>query len=301
MARLTIGVDIGGTKLRAGLVEGRKKICKTVEFASQASQGKEAILTAVERGIRGLWDERVSAIGVGIAGITDHAKGTFIAGPNFSESFRDVPMARLLQTKFRRPVALDNDVHCFTLAEATLGVGKGKRVVVGMTLGTGVGGGVAINGKILRGKNNAVGEFGHMVVSMGDETCSCGRRGHLEAYASGKAMQKLYTDRTGRTIEAIEVEKLADQGDVVATEVVTLMGQNLAAGFANIIHVLNPDVIVVGGGLVRMSILLRSATTVVKEMLVLSKLAETPIIKSSLGGEAGILGASLLTEREKKA
>ena len=210
MARLTIGVDIGGTKLRAGLVEGRKKIRKTVEFASQASQGKEAILAAVERGIRELWDERVSAIGVGIAGITDHTKGTFVAGPNFSESFRNVPMARLLRTKFRRPVAIDNDVHCFTLAEATLGAGKGKRVVVGMTLGTGVGGGIAENGKILRGRDNAAGEFGHMVVSMGNETCSCGRRGHLEAYASGKAMQKLYADRTGKILEAIEVEALKE-------------------------------------------------------------------------------------------
>jgi glucokinase len=288
---MTIGVDIGGTKIRAGRVTRGIEVATASELPTEARSSKKTIIANIIRAIEDVWSDEVRGIGIGIAGLTDPEKGMFVSGPNFGAAFRNIALKTVLQARFKKPVALDNDAHCFTLAEANHGVGKGKKTVIGMTLGTGVGGGIAVDGAILRGKQNGAGELGHMHIG-GDVRCSCGQTGHLETYASGTAMQRRYKIRTGTDLDAKTIEKKAVEGDPAAKEVIEEMAHGLANGFASIIHVLNPDVIVIGGGLSRMTSLIKPAASLAKTLLAFPHLKHTTIVRSTLRGDAPVIGAA---------
>src|SRR5688572_3865616 len=246
--RLIIGVDAGGTKIRAGAVTKRGKILTSTKILTETARGRSIVLKNIVNSVRQVWSKDVKAIGVGIAGIVDHKKGIYRQGPNFPTAFKNVPVAALLRKAFKVPVTVDNDVHCFTLAEAKFGAAKRFSSVVGLTLGTGVGGGIVIDGKLYRGRNNAAGEFGHATIGFGQNAvCGCGRRGHLEAFASGSAMRKLYKTASGVTMEPLEIELAAKAGNAKAKKVVAVMADAFAEGLAGIIHSFNPDIIVVGG------------------------------------------------------
>lgn len=295
-----IGVDVGGTKIRAGLVCGGK-VVTSIRIETQAKKGKAVVLKNIFDAIGKVMVPEAKAIGLGMAGVVNHGKGVYLQGPNFPKSFRNIPISSMVEKKFGLPVKVDNDVHCFTLAEAKLGAGKGRENVVGITFGTGIGGGIVIDGKLYRGRNNAAGEIGHTVIAYGsDVVCGCGRNAHFEAYASGSAMSRLYRRTAGKEMDALAVERAAIAGDTKAKEVLDVMADALAVGLANVIHTFNPDIVVIGGGLSAVKVLWKPVLGKLKGMLVYPQLAGTPIIRSTLGGDANVIGATLLFGEKPK-
>lgn len=299
MARpLRIGVDIGGTKIKAGLVDASGRILRSVKEPSQTAKGKAAMLRTLEKVVAGLWtpDVRgIRGIGVGLAGIVDHERGIYLQGPNFPASFRNIPVAALLQRKFRVPTRVDNDVHCFTLGEAKFGLGKGFSQVIGLTLGTGIGGGMVLNGKLYRGKNNAAGEFGHMTIAFDSKVlCSCGQAGHFEAFASGSGLRRSYKASTGKDLDAMGIERAANAGDAAAKRILAAMADALAAGLANIVHALDPDIIVVGGGLSAADNIWKPMLAALRRAIIFPELRKTPVVRSKGRDDANVLGAAFL-------
>lgn len=298
MPHTIVAIDAGGTKISSALVSPKGKILKKNKIPTEAGKGKEVVMANLVKSIESVIQKDTKAIGIGMAGLIDAKKGMFWVGPNFPKDFKNVPLAATLKKRFKKPVSLDNDVHCFTLAEAKFGAAKRKSLVVGVTLGTGIGGGIVIDGKLFRGRDNAAGEIGHTTLALGSKAlCGCGKFGHFEAYASGSAMSRLYKDITGKTVEPLTVEELAKKGDVEAKKVFDTMSTGLADGLANIVHLLNPDMIVVGGGLAHVDILWKPAITKLSESIIFPELRNTPVVRSVLGGDANLLGAALITQK----
>jgi len=294
--KYTIGVDVGGTKIVAGLVSDGKIIRKE-RFATKSSEksGKKEIITNLKNAIDSVWDERVESIGLGLAGTTDPKKVFFYRGANYPKSFRNIYLKPELK-KFGVPIKIDNDVHCFTLGEALYGGGKGQPVVFGMTLGTGLGGSLVINGQVFRGRDNAAGEIGHTTIAMTDSKAICGMglTGHLEAYASGTGISRMVAERYNTPFSPEELERRDKAGEKKAHEIVEVAGHAFAVGCANVVLTLNPDVIVVGGGLARMQALWKVLRREFKGLIPYPQLRSTPVIKSKLSHDANILGAANL-------
>lgn len=292
----TIGVDIGGSKIEAGLVKGGKIIKKTrLATVSKGRQGAVGIMANTRDAIREVWDPKVKGIGIGMAGTTDPKRGFFFRGANFPRSFRDINIEQRLKG-FKVPIKIDNDVHCFTLGEALYGVAKGKKYVFGMTLGTGLGGGLIIDGQVYRGRDNAAGEIGHTTIAMNTSKAICGFGlvGHLEAFASGTGMSRMIAERYKKTFPTEELSARAKAGDKKAQEIIDIAGHAFAIGCANIVQTLNPDVIVVGGGLARMQGLWKVLRREFKGLIPYPQLRSTSVVRSELGHDANILGGVAL-------
>jgi glucokinase len=296
----TIGVDIGASKIVAGLVRNGK-IYKKIYFptVSTGRKGAAGILANITDAIHEVWHDDVKNIGLGLAGTTDPAKGFFYKGANYPKSFRNIEITKKLKD-FKVPISIDNDVHCFTLGESLFGQAKGLRNVFGITLGTGVGGALIIDGQIYRGRNNAAGEIGHTTISMKNTRAECGMGyfGHLEAFASGTGMARMIAERYSTPFPTEELSARAAGGDKKATEIIEIAGYAFAVGCANVVQTLNPDVIVVGGGLSRVQGLWKVLRREYKGLIPYPQLRSTPVVKSRLGHDANILGAAYLPGKE---
>jgi len=295
--KLLVGIDIGGTKIQAGLLTSDGKILKKFRLPTEAKRGRETILANIEKSVSEIWSPDVKSIGAGMAGLVDNRQGIFVSGPNFSSSFKNVRLAAWLKRRFGVPAIIDNDAHCFTLGEALFGAGRKLKNVIGITLGTGIGGGIVIDGRLYRGRDNAAGEVGHMTVSGEDRArCGCGRPGHFEALGAGPAQTALFRLLTGRTALPTEIEELAIKDVKKAKKVIEATAMWLGHGLANIVHVLNPDMMIIGGGLSRNRLLWPTMRRTLKQDLIFPLLRSTPVVRSFLGDDANILGAALLTE-----
>ena len=290
----TIGLDLGGTKINAGLIKNRRVIIKSQKIPTPARRGRRAILNTVIDSIKEVkGKQKIKAIGMSVAGQVND-KGVLTQAPNFPRSFQNIPLQKIIQREFSVPTFIDNDANCFTLAEAILGEAKKHSHVVGLTLGTGIGGGIVINKKIYHGATNTI-EIGHMIIRPENKTrCGCGQTGHLESLTSGLAMVKLYNKLTGKTGNTFIIVEEAGQGKKLAKKVIQEMAENLGIGLANITHIINPGIIVLGGGLARVRILVDPAINMTKKRLSFKSLQGTKIAKSKLGDDASILGAGLL-------
>jgi fructokinase len=203
-----------------------------------------------------------------------------------------MPLKEDLEQALKQKIALDNDANCFSIAEAALGAAKEYNVVFGVIIGTGVGGGIVINGNLHRGRTYIAGEWGHHTLRIDGNKCYCGKLGCVETYISGPALEKRWTALTGKTealpliIQNIDNTKSGLQWKKEFLE-------NFAIGLANVIDILDPDVIVLGGGVSNIPFLYDEGRDYVYDK-VFSDLVETPIIKNQLGDSAGVFGASLL-------
>lgn len=298
MSHYIIGLDVGGTKIAAGAVDGRGKVIKKITLPTQANRGKKIILKNILTAASKVWLPGVKAIGVAMAGQCDFKNGVFVSGPNFPKNFKNVKLGKFLKENFRVPVYLDNDARAFTLAESVSGAGRGFKNVIGLTLGTGIGGGIVIDGKILRGKNNTAGELGHMTLEASSLfRCSCGRFGHFEALASGTALENFYKKLSGKFLPGREIAKKILAKDKNAKQAVAQLGKFLGLGLASLTQLLNPDIIVVGGGAIITPTLWPAALREFKKRVIYKSLKNTKIVKAKLGSDAGIIGATLLTSK----
>ena len=299
----TIGIDLGGTKMSAGLMDGPGTIVEklTVDRPVHQAGMEQGPLDLAAK----LMQPEVAAIGLGAAGLVSRPDGRLVWGPNVVG--RDVPFKDLLEGRFGLPVVVDNDANLAALAESQLGAGRGHRHVLLLTLGTGIGGGMVIDGDIYRGRAFA-GEVGHMTLDVGGPQCTCGQRGCWETFASGRRLDQIArdlaaADPSGPTAElagpgsatGFHLTEAALRGDAQAVQAFAEMGSWLGVGLASLVVVLDPDVIIVGGGAARAGDhLLQPARDAMADALEGSKFrAPTPIVAARLGEDAGIVGAGL--------
>lgn len=273
--RWIIGVDIGGTTCAVGAVPfegGEPRALHTAP--TDASEGGEAVVARLARMVEDTLDgleeetghgrDRVAGMGIGSPGPLDRDRGVVVETPNLG--WRDFPLRDLLSDAVELPATLDNDANCATFGEWWVGAGRDVGSVVGLTLGTGIGGGIVLEGEILHGVSDVAGEIGHMTVRFDGRRCKCGNRGCLEAYASGPniAARAVEGVREGResilldlvddgpgAVTAATVYDAIVRGDGYAREVMTETARILGAGIASLLNLLNPEVVVIAGGVTR--------------------------------------------------
>jgi glucokinase len=303
-----IAVDLGGTKLLAGVVDEEGVVVKrTVRPTPTGSQ--EELLGELAGAIRELIDDACGAIGVGLPSTIDQREGRAVNSVN-------IPLAGIdfrdhLTSAFGLPAAIENDANAAALAEHRLGAGRGSSHMVMLTLGTGIGGGLILDGKLYRGAVGAAGELGHMTVDLDGPPCqgTCPGRGHLEALASGTAADHLAAERAranpdgdlgraaaeGKVVDARLAVDLAAAGPGDARDVLERVGFVLGTGIASYVNIFNPEVVVLGGGFARAGdLLLEPARKVVAERALPPGRDLVRIVPALLGPEAGLIGAGIV-------
>jgi len=273
--RWIIGVDVGGTTLTVGAVpmDGGRPEAVRVQSTGRDTRG-ERIVSVLAGMVQATLDEleelhgdgrdRVAGMGIGSPGPLDRTRGVVVETPNLG--WRDFPLRDLLSEAVDLRATLDNDANCATYGEWWVGAGRNAGNVVGLTLGTGIGGGIVLDGEILHGTSDVAGEIGHMTVSLDGRRCKCGNEGCLEAYASGPniAARAVEGIRAGRRsilgdlvdgdldrVTAATVYDAIVRGDAYARQVMTETARILGAGIANLLNLLNPEVVVIAGGVTR--------------------------------------------------
>ena len=307
---LTIGIDLGGTKMSAGRVWPDGSIEHRIVVPRPKTS--EAMAVAPFDLAEQLLDDRVTAIGIGVAGLVAN-DGTLVWGPNV-EGER-VPFGELMRERFDVPIFVDNDANVAALAEARIGASQGYAHSVMITLGTGIGGGLILNGEIFRGGAFA-GEIGHIIVDVGGPLCTCGQNGCWETFASGRRLDQMARDIAARqphgaiaTLAAgalptgTHLTTAAIAGDAVARRHLVEMSEWLGLGIANLIAILDPEVIVIGGGASAAGELLLTPTRIAmnNKLEGAAHRPEVPIVVASLGADAGLIGAALAAEELRKA
>jgi glucokinase len=284
-----VGVDVGGTRVKAALFDSRARTVRRATASTPSGPPGPVIerLAALILGLRG--SHRVRAVGVGFCGMVDHRRGVVLETTETLPGWRDVPLARELASRVGVPCVIDNDANLAALGEATLGAGRGADPVVAFTLGTGVGGGIVIDGELLRGAGGMAANLGHLGVRPNGRRCACGARGCLEAYASAWALRR----RLG--LDAREVFRRARRGDGRCRRALDDAADALGRAFADVANAINPEVIVVGGGLSRGLSRLRPGMLRAYEARALPVAgATTRIVRARYPLDAGVLGAAAL-------
>jgi glucokinase len=278
-----IGVDVGGTKILAGLVDRAGKVERSVVHPTP-SESQERVLEAIAAAVGELVDDRVVAVGFGVPSQIDQRRGTLGRAVNIP--LAEIPFRDVMSERLGLPVALDNDANVATFAEWACGAGRGTQTMAMLTLGTGVGGGLVLDGRPYRGWA----EVGHIVVEQGGLPCqgSCTGHGHLEAYASGNAADRLARERLGAGATARD---LLERDHEALAEI----GIYLGAGIATLANLFAPELVVIGGGfgVAAFDLLLPSARSTL-QVEALTPAGEVPIVRAELGVDAGIVGASLI-------
>jgi glucokinase len=307
----TIGIDIGGTKIAAGVVDDTGEVIARRTIATEAADPRAIVagatkvtqeLLAAAPGVR--------AVGVGAAGLIDMARGVVLSAPNIA--WEDVALGPMIADRVGLPVVVDNDANVAAYGEALHGAGRGIADQVMVTIGTGIGGGVIVGGVVVRGARGAAGEIGHMIIQAdGGPPCACGNSGCFEALASGTAMGRRAREQAALDpaaagmieraggIEAITGEAVgreARAGDVFAAAIVAETGRWLGIGLASLANLLDPALIVVGGGAVRDGdLLLQPARSALAERLLGRPGRKPPeVLPALLGVDAGVIGAGAL-------
>jgi glucokinase len=313
---VVIAVDMGGTHVRTALVAHDDEILARHEGATQAEKGPDDLVRRIVATARCLAEEvggaDATAVGVSAPGPLDPARGVILWAPNLP-GWRDVPLAQMLQAALDRPVHMGNDGNLAALAEQRRGAARGHDDVVYITVGTGVGGGLIGGGHLLVGQGFG-GEVGHMVVDPDGPRCNCGNRGCLEAVASGMAIarqarglleagaQTAIRELAGGDPGAADarlVHQAARQGDAIAVDLFRRAGVALGIGAANLVYLLNPSIIVVGGSVAKAGdLLLVPMRATLSQRVPPLYWRNCPIVPAALAGDAGLVGAAILARED---
>jgi len=279
-----IGVDLGGTNIKTALVTLSGKIIKKYEIPTETKNGTKTVVNNIIDSIKHVQKGKIKGIGIGSPAPLNYKTGIVLNPVNLP--FRNVPLRKIIQNKFKLKTFLDNDANCFTLAEATFGQGRKYENVVGITLGTGLGGGFVINKEIYHGKNNAA-EFGHSTINYDGPRSRCGNHGCIETHVGARGITKLYDKKS----DPYSIQKLAFKGDIKAIKTYEKMGYYLGICLTNIIYALDPDIIIIGGKISNSwKFFNKSMNNTIKKRYFSDP---SKIVKSNLK-EAGILGAGAL-------
>lgn len=307
-----IGIDVGGTNVKIALVSDKGKIIYSNSIPTRAEMGYEYTINSMKDAIRDLLKETkmkasdIEGIGFGFPGQIDCKKGVVRLAPNIP-GWVNVPIASIMEKEFGIPTRVDNDVRTAVLGELNYGAGVGCENLVCITVGTGIGSGLVINGKLVRGADNAAGEIGHIKLNMqGGPLCGCGDRGCLEAYASGPSIVAMaeeyirggkstkYRELANPDITPYIVAVAAKEGDPVAKQIFRIMGEYIGMGLVSVVNLLNPEKIIIGGGVADAGDILLDPIreTIAKRAMTIQR--EVEVVPAQLGNTAGVIGASLL-------
>ena len=312
-----VGVDLGGTKISAGaLSDDGQRAHGVRSVATQSELGPEGVVDRIVGVIEGVILDTINetgaarkdflGIGIGAPGPLDRENGIVVVAPNLG--WRDFPLRDRIESRLKLPSTLDNDANCATVGEWWLGAARGGRNVVGMTIGTGIGGGLIINGELYHGSSDVAGEIGHTTIDVNGRHCKCGNYGCLEAYASGpaiatRAREALVREDTASLLPSLVdgqldritaeiVYSAAKKGDGLANEIVRDTARYLGAGIATLLNVVNPDVVVIAGGVTQAGeALFTPLRTEARRRAFSHAVKAARIVPAELPGTAGLVGA----------
>lgn len=292
LKRYVIGIDLGGTKIAAGIIDLKNgKILIDVNIPTEAQKGRKAVIDKIKKSIYALIQSskiKITAIGIGIPGPILYKKGIVINPPNLP-GWKHVNLKNILEKEFKLPIFVDNDANCAALGEAIFGAGKHAKDFIYLTISTGIGGGIIIDRKLYRGKDGSAGEFGHMIIDPKGFKCGCGNYGDFESMASGTSVKT----RSNENAMAIHIK--AQQQDKYAISVIQDTAKYLGIGLVNIVNIFNPELIVIGGGLSNLGeMLLSPARSYVKKHALSIPKKSAKIVRAKLGATSGVLGAAAL-------
>lgn len=284
---LTCGVDVGGTKILAAVVDAHGQVVHEERTASPATH-VEAMTESIVGLVRGLAARHpIEAVGIGAAGYINKDRSTVLFAPNIA--WRNVDLKTEVESRVQLPVVVENDGNAAAWGEFRFGAGRDVDDMVMVTVGTGVGGGIVANGSLLRGAHGVAAEIGHITVMPGGELCGCGQRGCLEAYASGTALERRVPGMTGPQITAA-----ARAGDQSCMEAIAEIGRWLGGGLASLAAVVDPGRIVIGGGVAQAGGLLLDPVRKAfhQHLTGVGYRPEAEIVSAALGNHAGVIGAA---------
>ncbi len=287
-----IGIDLGGTKIEGILLDDKLNEIKRTRIPTQQEKGYQSIINSIVFLVNSLKTKSQEPVSIGVSAPGAISKKTGLIKNSNTQCLIGMPLKEDLQHALKQNIAIDNDANCFTIAEATMGAAKEYNFVFGVIMGTGVGGGIVINKKVHRGRTCIAGEWGHHTLRINGNKCYCGKLGCVETYISGPALEKRWTSLTGKKEPMSSIIQNIDNSRN-SLQWKNEFLENFAIGLANVIDILDPDVIVLGGGLSNIPFLYDEGRDYVYEK-VFSDLVETPILKNQLGDSAGVFGASLL-------
>lgn len=308
-----LGVDLGGTNIAVGLVSKDGTLLYKHSVKTEREKSYQYVIqnmaNACEKVLKdkNISIEEIEYIGIGLPGLCNDEAGIIEYAPNIR--FVNVNIKEELKKYFNIPIYIDNDANCAALGESTQGAAKGYNSSVTVTLGTGIGGGIIVDKKILTGSFNGAGEIGHQIIKMGGELCGCGNRGCFESYASATGLirdakvaviknpdSKMLelADNDINLIDPKIIFDAANDGDEVAKEVVDTYLSYLSVGISNIINILQPDIIVIGGGISKQESKLIDPLKKMLAKTILGGVLKTEIRVAKLGNDAGIIGAAML-------
>ena len=316
----SIGIDLGGTKVLSALINKETgEVVSSVKKKTKKDKGPNKILEKIIESIQELIDENkidkshIESIGIGAAGQVDRENGILLAAPNL-DCF-NVPLKKIIEENFSIPTFVGNDVEIATLGEIKFGAGKGYKNLVCVFVGTGVGSGIVRNGELYQGATGTAGEIGHIVVDYGGRQCGCGAMGCLEAYASRSAIEKRITGalkkgrnsvildylEDGKPISSGMIKKSLEQQDELVTQALDEASEYLSAGLASVINFINPELIILGGGLIDAIDYFYDKTTIKAHVKALpTPASKIEFKKAQLGDFSGVIGAAFLSDKNKR-
>lgn len=316
-----IGIDVGGTNLKAGLVDESGLILAThsikVAQVDDADSLAWTLVSLTQELCRaaGVSLEQVISVGVGVPGTVEIRSGTILYTCNLP--LKNVPLRKLFHRYLATPLYIENDANCAALAEYFVGAGRGSKRFITVTLGTGIGGGIVHNGKIFHGANGMAGEVGHMSIVYGGEPCPCGRRGCWERYASAQALKRMTAQAVAEHSDSVLAAVVREngghvsgrsafeamrRGDQTGKAVCEQYIDYLAAGIINLVNIFQPDTLAIGGGVSNEDdrfLLDPLRCRVERESIPCSRDKMTKIVKAELGNRAGIIGAAFLGKNKR--
>ncbi len=312
MSQPLIAVDLGGTSLRAALFAGDSpQPVRHKKFSSQADKGPAHVIRRMIKVIESVMPESHKGlrIGIGVPGPLDPFEGVVLEAPNLP-GWKNVPLQAKLQSHFDCPVRLGNDANVAALGEWRFGAGEQADPMLYVNIGTGIGGGLIQAGQIMLGQRGLAAEFGHVTVVPDGPLCGCGQRGHLEALAAGPAIARqanlrldggaassLSTIRqAGRQVTGVDVGRAANEGDPLALEIIRSTGEIVGLALASFLHILNPQRVVLGGGvsLIGAPLLDPLDASLRQHVMHPGYLQDLTVVQAALGDDAGLVGAMVL-------
>lgn len=307
MSKYVIGVDVGGTNIKLGLVSPSKRVIDRTGFVTKSFiPDRRKLVNAIVGHIveiiakNGLAKKDIQGVGIGLPGLVDTPNGIVRFLPNIP-GWRNVPLKKNLESKLHLPVSLENDVNLIALGEWKYGAGRGVSNMVCMTLGTGVGSGLILDGRLYRGPGFAAGELGHMPLNEEGDPCGCGGYGCLETYVGNRRLvARAASVMNLKNITLEQMYALAKKGNSKALKFWDEAAHHIGNGLIGVINLLNPQRVIIGGGVSsNHEFLFKTIAAVIRKRAMPTQAAMAKIVRAQLGNDAGILGAQVLVNERK--
>jgi fructokinase len=291
-----IGIDLGGTKIEGILIDGSGQIKERIRKPTNSEDGYQSIVERIVKLIKKLRDASPGSVHIGVC--TPGAISPVTGRIKNSNTLCLIgqPLREDIEERIGQSIQMDNDANCFTAAEAIMGAGRNHQVVFGVIMGTGVGGGIVINKRIFQGRMRIAGEWGHHTLYPDGNKCYCGQIGCVETYISGPALEKRWLSLTGKKLSLTDIVEKVGQGHKIIRGAEKWRQEfinNFGLALSNVIDILDPDIVVLGGGVSNVPFLYDEGMRAVHSS-VFSDHVDTPIVKNECGDSAGVIGAAYL-------